>query len=133
VKIIELPDSVLFDLIGSRKDGCSKAIKFRRDKGVKISMIKSVIQATAVYQIQFEGNLNADARAQATRGIAGTLGLGNGVKSDDTIQGDGLIWGVRDDMSLATVSASAPPPTGAGTASRVLPTSKAAEVVSDAD
>jgi len=133
VKIIELPDSVVFDLIGSRKDGCSKALKFRSDKGQRVSMIKSVIQATAVYQVQFEGNMNADTRAQVTRGIAGTLGLTNGVKSDDTIQGDGLIWGVRDDVSLATISATAPPPTGAGTHPRALPTNKVAKVVSDAD
>jgi hypothetical protein len=133
VKIVELPDSVVFDLIGGRTDGCAKAMKFRRDKGRKISMIKAVIQATAVYQIQFDGSLRADGRAQVTSRIAGKLGLGAGVKSDDTIQGDGLIWGVRDDVSLAAVSQSAPPTTGAGEHPRALPTNKVAEVVFDAD
>jgi hypothetical protein len=133
VKIIELPDSVVFDLIGSRKDGCGKALKFRRDEGKKVSMIKSVVMATAVYRVQFDGNLKADARAQVTRGIASSLGLTNGVKSDDSIQGDGLIWGVRDDVSLAAISQNGPPPTGASTHPRALPTDKVAKVVSDAN
>jgi len=132
VKIIEIPDSVVFDLIANRKVGCSNAIQFRRDQGMKISMVKSVIQATAVYRVQFGGNLNADARAKATREIAGTLGLTNGVKSDDTIQGEGLIWGIRDDVSLGTLTATSPPVTGSGERPRALPANKVAKVVSDA-
>lgn len=129
VKIIELPDNVVFDLIAGRQDGCSKAVEFRHRGGEKISMVKSVIQATATYQVQFDGSLNADGRAEITRGIAGTLGLVNGVKSDDTIQGEGLIWGVRDDVSLATITTKGPPPTGAASHEMMLPTNKLAKVV----
>ena len=36
VKIIEIPDSVVFELVSGRKDSCSKAMQFRREKGEKI-------------------------------------------------------------------------------------------------
>lgn len=131
VKVIEIPDSAVFELVSARKDACSKAMKFRREKGQKISMIKAVIQATALYRVQFDGSLNTDLRSHMTRNIATDLGLINGVKSDDTIEGDGLIWGVRDDMSLATIPTSGPPLTGAASHPRALPTGTTARVVVD--
>ena len=133
VRIVEIPDSVVFELLAKRSDPCSAAIQFRRGNGQKISMIKSAIQATALYQVHFDESANANVRAQLMRGIAGVLGLTNGIKTDDTIQGTGLIWGVRDDVSLALISKNGPPPTGAGTHPRALPTNKVAEIVADAE
>jgi hypothetical protein len=121
VKIIEIPDSVVFQSIANRQRECASAIKFRMDHGQTVSMIKSVIQATASYRVHFDASLKADAKAEMIRGIAGSLGLTNGIKSDDTIEGEGLIWGIRDDLDLALVNPNAPPPTGAAKHRRALP------------
>src|SRR6185295_15295693 len=124
-------DNVVFDLVSKRNDGCAQAIKFRRDQGKKVSIIKSVLQANALYSVEFTDSLDVDARLQATREIAGNLGLAAGVRDAGTIRGDGLFWGVRDDLSLADVSGTHPPPTGAGVRPRLLPTGSAAKIVSD--
>jgi hypothetical protein len=132
VRVIEIPDNVVFELIAQRKKSCQDAIEFRKKNGVKISVIKSVLQANALYKIDFDSSLDASAKLKIAHGIASTLGLTLGDKSEDTIKGDGLFWGVRDDASLATVSAITPPPTGAPARQRMLPVGKAAKVTSDA-
>ena len=135
VKVVEIPDSVVFDLISGRKDSCSKAVEFRRKNGQKVSMIKSVIQASALYTVDFDGTVDAKSRADITRAIAGSLGLTEGSASNGTIRGDNLFWGVRDDPSLASVSNEKPPPTGAGADNRprALPVGEAAEVIQAAE
>jgi hypothetical protein len=131
VKIIEIADSSVFQLMSNRTHYCTEAIAFRRGKGQVISMIKAVIQATAVYRVQFESGLQTDFRTQTIHRIAGNLGLTNGVKSDDTIQGDNLIWGIRDDVDLGSLQLNAAPSTGAGIHRRAIPIDNVATVVLD--
>lgn len=133
VKLLELPDSAVFQLIGNRKDSCVKALEFRQKRNSKVSMIKAVIQANVVYQIDFEGNLDTSAKAQIRERIAGNLGLKIRDQSQDTIQGNGLHWGVRDDESLATISLTHPPVTGAHVRPRVLPVDRSAAVIRESE
>jgi hypothetical protein len=132
VRIIEIPDSAVFKLLSHREDFCSKAIAFRKGKGQAVSMVKAAIQATAVYRVEFAADVQAGARAGMTRKIAGSLGVTNGVKSDDVIEGDDLIWGLRDDVDLAEVAlAATPPPTGSLHHRRALPSNAPAAAVLD--
>ena len=114
VKIVELPEAVVFDLASQRNGGCRQAVQYRKASG-SLSMITSVVQASALYRVTFNAGIDASARSSATRAIAGTLGLASAVKSSDTIEGDNLIWGVRDDAGLALASIGGLPPTGATT------------------
>ena len=97
-------------------------------------MIKASLQATAMYQVTFAERLDASARAQLTRDVAGSLGLSQGVNSDESIKGAGLIWGVRDDYGLLSIRPDVPPVTGGGptVARRLLPVGALAKVVSSA-
>lgn len=131
VKLIEIPDDAVLGLVAHRTEDCQNAVKLRRGNGQKISMIKSVMQATATYKVEFTGSADTAARMEATRKVAASLGLGGGVKSNDTIQGDNLYWGVRDDELLANVSANTPPPTGAAPRSSILPIDRKAKIVED--
>lgn len=131
VKLMELPDSVVFQFIADRKDSCAKALEFRRKHNLKVSMIKAVIQANVVYRVDFEGNLDTTAKSRITEHIAENLGLKTQDGSEDTIQGSGLYWGVRDDESLATISPSHPPMTGAQVHPRILPVGRSGVVIRD--
>jgi hypothetical protein len=133
VKLVELPDSVVFDLIGQRKSTCAKAIEFRRRNGQHVSIVKSVIQANARYKLQFAGGADAKTRADMTSRVAADLGLTANERAEGEIQGEGLFWGVRDDSSLATISYSQPPSTGARTDHKLLPTDRPAKVILDVD
>jgi hypothetical protein len=131
VKLIELPDSVVFDLIAQRKGSCTKAVEFRQTNGQKISMIKSVIAANARYKLEFDSGIDGNIRSQLTHQFATSMGLTTGVRSEDTIEGSGLYWGVRDDEALATISPNQPPRTGAGGPRRLLSPDKSAQVILD--
>lgn len=133
VKLIEIPDSVVFHLIARRKDSCAKAIRFRQQNNQTISMIKSVIQANALYKIEFDGGLDATSRARITLQIASAMGLKINEHSEDTIEGNGLYWGVRDDESLATISPDHPPATGAAMHPRALPFDRSVSVRRDVE
>jgi hypothetical protein len=127
---MEVPDSVVFQLIAERKDSCTKAIEFRQKQGQKITMIKSVIQASVLYRIDFEGGIDATARMQILQRIAGGMGLKVAERAQDTMEGDGLYWGVRDDESLAQISLNHPPATGAAKHPQALPVNRFAMLMS---
>jgi hypothetical protein len=132
VRLIELPDSAVFQLIAQRKSDCWQALEFRKRQNAKVSMIKAVIQANVVYRVEFDGNLDTRQKARITKGIAGNLGLNLREQSDDSIQGTGLFWGVRDDESLASVSLSHPPVTGGEVHPRLLGVDRPATVAVEA-
>jgi hypothetical protein len=133
VKLIEIPDSAVFQLVTQRKDSCRKAIEFRRKRGQTISMIKSVIEANVLYSVEFETGLGAATRAEIVRRIASGMGMKVNGSSEDAIEGDGLYWGVRDDEALGGISVDRPPPTGAGKRQRILPIDGPGLVIRDAD
>lgn len=134
VKITEIPDDVVIDLSRNRKLDCIKAITFRQGQGKTVSMIKSVLEANALYQVQFTDDSDLQTRSKLTQNLAANLGLANGEVSDNTIHGDGLIWGLRDDMDLAAFSTSTaltngPPSTGSTEHRRALSTKESVKIV----
>jgi len=130
VRLIELPDSAVFKLLGKHSDSCSKAISFRLKNHQKISIIKSVIQADASYRVAFTGGVDAKTRLQITDRLAASMGLHLNGKSEDTFQANDLYWGVRDDESLAAVlSSPSPPATGTMEHERVLTPGKSARIL----
>jgi hypothetical protein len=133
VRLIEIPDSAVFELVGQRKDSCTEAVRLREQNRQRVSMIKSVIEANARYRVEFEGSLDTTTRTRISSQIASGMGLKMTAGSEDTIQGDGLYWGVRDDESLAAVSQSEPPRTGALEHFRLLPADRSASVMQDGE
>jgi hypothetical protein len=129
VKVVELPDSAVFELVSDRSSPCKSAVAFRRGRGERVSMIKAVLSGDATYRVVFSSSVEASAKAKITKEIAASFGLKVGSNSDDSFGGTNLIWGVRDDQALATVSATQPPPTGARAPTRALPSGQTARVV----
>ena len=105
VKLVELPDAVVFKSFKQRTAECDQAIAFRlKQQTYPVSMIKSALIADVEYLVDFDGHIDAQASAKASSDLA--LELGAKLESSDTIKarlvGQGLVWGVRDDTVLAT-------------------------------
>lgn len=110
IKLLELPDDVVFDRFQNRSEGCRQAIKFRFEGENPVSMIKSVLIADVTYTATFDGGINAQAKAKAVEDLALNLGvaIGNTDDNTSTLTGKQLIWGVRDDVRLAAFGLNLP-------------------------
>jgi hypothetical protein len=115
VKLLEIPDTAVVSGFKSRSAECRTAIGLRtKDPSHPVSMVKSALIADVEYVVDFEGSTGADARAKAITDLA--LDLGAKVDDADTsksrLTGQGLVWGIRDDATLATFGYGLPPTGG---------------------
>ena len=103
VKLLEIPDSVVFDGFKHRTSRCKNAIEYRLKATNPVSMIKSVFSADVEYFVQFDAGLDASMKETTVRQLAAELGAK--AKTDQTneakLTGASLVWGVRDDSALA--------------------------------
>jgi hypothetical protein len=99
----EVPDSVLQRVKTVLKNGaplCYESIVAHQSRGEHVAIIKSVLQADVTYKVFFEDELDVALRVKAMNDLAATLG-GKVSESDQTsIQGTGLFWGVRPDVTF---------------------------------
>lgn len=103
VRLLEITDDAVFGGFKSRTAECKEAIAFRLDRKNPVSMIKAAFIADVAYVITFDGDIGADVRASVARDLALDLGVkvDNAETSKSRLVGQGLIWGIRDDSTLA--------------------------------
>lgn len=103
VTLKEVADAVVVERFSRRSTSCRDAIDFRLNKPNPVSMVKSALIADVDYVVEFEGTASAEAKAEATKAMAVSLGLNVGAdQSNETrLLGKQLVWGVRDDSVLA--------------------------------
>jgi len=131
VKILEISTDSIFDGLLARSDGCAQAVRHERDRGSKLTMVKSVIQADVRIAIEFNDkyDLSADVKAELVDNLAVDLGLHREVKGSEEIVGTGLYWGLRDDLGLAAIEIGMTPPTGnTARTQSLIPTGRAAVI-----
>lgn len=102
VKLVEIPDNLVLKGFKSRTKDCNDAITLRIGAKKSVSMIKSILIADVTYDVQFDGDVAADAKAEAISDLA--LSLGTKVKDENSthLEGKELVFGIRDDVVLAT-------------------------------
>jgi hypothetical protein len=120
IKLLEIPDDAVFEYVNDRKPSCEQAINKRISAGQKISIIKRVLQADAVYNIKYDDNASAEIRAKLTSELAVKLSDNTSIRSESSFSGNGLFWGVIDDQILASVRPGQLPPTGSSERKRLL-------------
>lgn len=102
-RFVEIPDSVVMDRCQGMSPSCCAAIKLRLKKDKPVSMIKAVMMADMVYQVEFSRKLEANVEADIRQKLATELKveMTDSTSGSHLIVGKNLIWGVRDDADLA--------------------------------
>lgn len=120
VSLYEIPDFIVLENFGNRRESCQKAIERRLSQGEEVTMIKAVLMADVVYNVEFETavGLELGAKEAIVRQLAGELGADAGTANSQLVKGNSLFWGVVDDISLANAKARL-----VGVAQRLLPVS----------
>jgi hypothetical protein len=73
---VEVPDDVVFKNFKKRTAECDQAISFRLTQQKNpVSMIKSALIADVEYLVNFDGHIDAQARAKAISDLALELGV----------------------------------------------------------
>ncbi|UZS00227.1 papain-like cysteine protease family protein [Chondrinema litorale] len=106
VEILELPDNAVFEYLNNRSASCIEAINNRLNSGNKVSLIKRVIKADAEYSVDFFEQIDASTQTQVVNNLGeiltGVSGKNGSIKSNKII-GEGLFWGVDDDVNLGNL------------------------------
>lgn len=103
VKLLELPDDAVIELLNNRSTACKNVIDVRKKQGKPISMIKKVIQADAEYKISFQTTVNENVKSEILDSIKLELG-GSSVDSEtNRVVGKALYWGFDDDEQLGNM------------------------------
>lgn len=121
VKIYEIPDDAVVEGLGNRTKSCKTALAFRIAKGEKVSMIKSVVAADVTYKVNFKDEVNASLKAEITKKIAAEIAGSSSSSGTDSIVGNGLFWGIREDIELGLLTENSLPSTGSGIRSSLVP------------
>lgn len=103
---------------------CLEELKRRQESGYKITMISSALRADVVYNVTWDksSKMSLAAKVQALANLSASLGAEANPQTINKINGNGLYWGVRDDVYLAQTllqSATAAP---VQPDSRIIPT-----------
>ena len=103
VKLLEIPDSVVFDGFKHRTSRCKDAIEYRLKATNPVSMIKSVFSADVEYFVQLDAGLDANVKETTVRKLSAEFGAKaeTNQTSQAKLTGASLVWGVRDDSALA--------------------------------
>ncbi len=104
-KLFELTDEEVQNRIASHTEACANAVSQRIKGGQQLTMIKSVIQASVNYKLEFDWSVDANAKLELTRDIAPGLSLDFSDVTEDTVKGENLYWGIVDDAFLFGVLA----------------------------
>ena len=110
VKIVEIADNVVHAGIANRSKSCRDAISYRLANDFKVTMIKSALYADVTYVAKLRASLSGVSQANVERELASALKskIDSTDKETITLSGRQLIWGVRDDISLAKVGIGLP-------------------------
>lgn len=120
VVVEELPDDAVIDSVGKRSDGCTKAVALRRADNAKLSMVKSAIAADISYVIRYSGSVSASSKADITKKLAHRLGMSGARTDEESVSGNHLLWGLRDDATLAAYTGGSLPATGTSAHERIV-------------
>lgn len=104
-KLFELTDEEVQNKITDHTEACANAVSRRMEGGQQLTMIKSVIQASVNYKLDFDWSVDAGAKLELTKDIAPELSLDFSDVTEDTIKGENLYWGIVDDVFLFNVLA----------------------------
>lgn len=103
VRIIEIDDQALFDDSVALEDSCDAAVDFRLDEGQTVSIVKQVLQADILYDFNFNSSasLSLEDKQTIVENLSVALGANRTSATSGQVKGEGLFWGVRDDVRLA--------------------------------
>ena len=104
--ILEVRDEDIAANMGNRSDECKYVIQKRLASGFPITMISSALVGTVEYKVSFssEANLDVKARVDTTTALAIEMAVGAQTVTDTTIKATGMVWGIKDDEWLASLS-----------------------------
>ncbi|MFM7853153.1 MAG: hypothetical protein ACKO96_14835, partial [Flammeovirgaceae bacterium] len=119
VKLLELPDDAVFELLNNRSKACKNVIEIRKKQGKSISMIKKVIQADAEYKISFNTTVNENVKSKTLDSIKFELGGSSIANETNLIVGKALYWGFDDDEQLGNMQPGELPATGSNGSKRL--------------
>jgi hypothetical protein len=100
VKEFEIADADVVQFAPQRTGPCKTAINLDRNQGEQLTMIKSVLQADATYNVTYTDQASAAIQAQIVPTIAVNLNAAVGGSSASAFSGTELYWGVRDNSAL---------------------------------
>ncbi|MCA6408537.1 MAG: hypothetical protein IM575_05370, partial [Cytophagales bacterium] len=100
VKLLELPDDAVIELLNNRSAACKKIIEIRKNEGKPISMIKKVIQADAEYKVSFNTTVNENVKSKILDSIKFEFGGTSVDNKTNLVVGKALYWGFDDDEQL---------------------------------
>jgi len=112
VKIIEIPDDAVYELLNKRTPFCIKAITRRKSNLQKVTLIKRVIQADAEYTVDFSDKIGENAKIDVLTDLSVQLAGSNSIIRSSVIVGKKLFWGVDDDVLLGELQPGELPSTG---------------------
>lgn len=119
VKIIEIPDDAVFELLNCRSPYCIEAIKKRVDAGQMVSLVKRVIQADAEYKITFSESVSETVKLEVTADLSLELLGTEAEHTENMVIGKQLFWGVDDDVHLGMLQPGQLPSTGSNLEKRI--------------
>ena len=105
-ELFALTDAIVFDevelTIPNFTRGCARAVKERLLNKDQLTMIKSAIKGNANYEldIETEGGIDAGVQLQIAQLIAPKINLNAKDVTHNSIKGQELYWGVKDDAFL---------------------------------
>ena len=101
-RVAELSDLQLRRALaaGTFSDDCRNSIEARHAAGATLTMVQSALVADVTYALTFETGVDAALKASALRDIAPELNVQISDEGQGTLNGEALIWGIRDDGFL---------------------------------
>lgn len=95
-RILVMPDDMLFKIRQQYiKDECEEVIMHNLRAGSLVCQTEEVLQADAVYRIDYLDGFATDQRVHTTQSFATKLGLSESTSEMDEIRGNGLFYGVK--------------------------------------
>ncbi len=77
------------------KDECEQAIHHNLRAGAEVCQVSEVLQADAVYRIDYRSELDSEQKVQASKEIAATINAAADTTTMDVMRGNGLFFGVK--------------------------------------
>lgn len=127
VELLEISDETAIAGLTRRTEACREAIKFRIEAKTPITMIKSALVADVEYVVEIDTELGAEGKAELADDLAlkMELKLAGTTDRDFKLSGTRLIWGIREDVSLAYYGIGLPATGGYGRSTdNIIPLSK---------
>lgn len=103
-RLLALSDVDIQDLAYKRRDArCIRAVELRKAAGFTVTMISEALQADVDYTVNWSrtAKLSAEAKVAQLQALSAGLGLNAESATDKTMSGQGLFFGVKDDLFLA--------------------------------